>query len=145
MTDVAILLLLYVFALLLLSYPVNLFLRLGVGIYYVFTLYSFSQDYLALSEERDAYVQKHRYNHDHDNKEDTLALERHWDEQSNLVGMYEAQVNVPIFLFIVYAYYRWFSFVEERRHKIWIAVSILPVLLTYTIAVIFFGMQGYQP
>ncbi|WP_226577372.1 hypothetical protein [Halobacillus litoralis] len=128
---------------LLFSFYVKIWIRIIVAAYYTVVLYLFSRGYKELISERDSYVEKNGYNPD--NQKDLWALERFWDEKSAYVDHYSGLVGVPLFIFLIYSYYTWFSRVEERKHKVFILLSAIPVGFIYLICMLFFAMQGYQP
>ncbi|UOQ93116.1 hypothetical protein MUO14_22440 [Halobacillus shinanisalinarum] len=143
MPDIAVIFLFLLIPVLLLSFYVKIWIRLIVAAYYCCVFFMFSRGYNQLMSKRNAYVENNGYNPD--KQEDIRALKQFWDEKTAFIDNYLGLVILPLLVFIVYSYYKWFVHLEERKHKVLLLLSAIPVGIIFFIYLLFFSMLGYQP
>jgi Ca2+/Na+ antiporter len=112
-------------------------------VYYVILIYLFSKGYKKINHDYDLYRSKNEYNY-HD-PADVAALEKFWDVRSNYVGSFEAYLHLPVLALLLYSYYKWIKYSKNKKQRILISLSMIPVGIIYFLLAVFIGMLGYRP
>ncbi|MDX8366762.1 hypothetical protein [Cytobacillus sp. IB215665] len=115
-------------AVLIINHHIKFWVRGLFGIYYAGLIYIFSRGYNELTSDKASY-----------------SLEVFWDLRSAYVDNYVIFFALPLLGLIIYSYYLWFINGKNKKQKVLIAISVVPVGLFYLYSVVMFGMLGYQP
>ncbi|MFD1019745.1 hypothetical protein [Thalassobacillus hwangdonensis] len=76
----------------------------------------------------------------------TPVPEEYWDKNSAWVDVAAWLYLLPLAVVVFIAYLRWFEKAKTTQKKVWIGVSILPMLLFFVFYLFVFGfMYGYRP
>ncbi|KGP70955.1 hypothetical protein [Pontibacillus yanchengensis] len=139
MPDLAIVIMFFVISVLLISFYVQIWIRLLAAAYYGVVLTLFSRGYNQIISKKNKQEERNGLN------QDTPGMDQILREKAELINIYTGLLFIPILFFIFYSYYKLFNKIEKRSHKVLIILSIIPVVIVYLLILLFYLMDSYTP
>ncbi|PFQ80864.1 hypothetical protein [Priestia megaterium] len=76
----------------------------------------------------------------------TPVPDEYWDANSRLTDIFAAVFFIPVCILSLILYYNWFRKLKKPLHRVYLGISVIPVLLIGFICFFMFEfLYGYRP